>query len=541
MNQVNYRDTLLRRWWIVVVAGLVGLLIGLAVPVGHSSATGSKWKTTAVVGTVPASGYGSKGAVGTGVGFVQLTFYARSAQVMQAAASQVGLPPSTHVESIFSVTLPTAKGGQQGLVELNAVGHTPAQSAALTNAFATQLGQYLTILVKSQQQAPLQAAQQRVATLNAKVQALGAKAPPALQNQLTAAEAQEQALATSASYTGYSVLQPADAATAKRVTGKSSVLGSSHVTVGLIGLVVGALLGAGIALLIESLDRSLKTAARAEEGFGFRVVAEIPAPARGESAADMPVLQGVVRPSAPGTAAAVRAEAYQRLRMSVLLEGLETQPEVRPSTRQVVLVVSAANEPTRSTVVDNLAAVCADAGQRVIVVNTHDLRSGDDGGDTGFPATMTPAVLARQVQRSRLEHVALLSLGQVIGSSGQLLARAPSVMAAARQLCDMVIIEAPPLLAFHDGNALSACSDVVLVVGECGTTGFDQAERAGELLRRIDAPVLGVVLTNVHINSRDLRQAKRDQVGVSRNLAPDPVPSPRSAPVGTPTSSGAPS
>ncbi len=63
------------------------------------------------------------------------------------------------------------------------------------------------------------------------------------------------------------------------------------------------------------------------------------------------------------------------------------------------------------------------------------------------------------------------------------------------------------MLAVHHAEALVHAVDVVLVVGECRFTTFDDARKAGDLLRRLGAPVLGVVLTNVRIDQRDIRQA----------------------------------
>ncbi len=71
----------------------------------------------------------------------------------------------------------------------------------------------------------------------------------------------------------------------------------------------------------------------------------------------------------------------------------------------------------------------------------------------------------------------------------------------------MIIVEVPPLLAVHHAEALVHSVDVVLVVAECRVTTFDQARRAGDLLRRMGAPVLGVVLTNVRIERADIRHS----------------------------------
>jgi len=68
-------------------------------------------------------------------------------------------------------------------------------------------------------------------------------------------------------------------------------------------------------------------------------------------------------------------------------------------------------------------------------------------------------------------------------------------------------VEVPPLLAIHHAEALVHSVDAVLVVAECRVTTFDQARRAGDLLRRMGAPVLGVVLTNVRLERADIRHS----------------------------------
>ena len=99
--------------------------------------------------------------------------------------------------------------------------------------------------------------------------------------------------------------------------------------------------------------------------------------------------------------------------------------------------------------------------------------------------------------------------------------RAPGIIRAARDLADVVIVEAPPLLAYHDTEALSQAVDVVLVVGDCDETKLERAKRAGELLRRINAPILGVVLTSVEIGTRDIRHlvsVRPESTGVEEPL-----------------------
>jgi Mrp family chromosome partitioning ATPase len=168
------------------------------------------------------------------------------------------------------------------------------------------------------------------------------------------------------------------------------------------------------------------------------------------------------------------------------------------------MVVSAGSEPTRPHVAANLAAIYAEAGQRVIVISTGDL----DTAVGGAPAEgeIRPEDVGARLEPSRLEYVSRLTLSPFVANSGQLVNRAPAVLEAARSLCDMVIVEVPPLLAVHHAEALARSVDAVLVVAETKFTTFADARQAGDLLRRIGAPVLGVVLTNVHLHRSDIRQ-----------------------------------
>jgi Mrp family chromosome partitioning ATPase len=155
----------------------------------------------------------------------------------------------------------------------------------------------------------------------------------------------------------------------------------------------------------------------------------------------------------------------------------------------------------------NLAAIYAEGGQRVVVISTGDLETGRNvvAGPDPAAEIRVEDVEAR-LEPSRLEHVFRLDLGPFVANSSRLVNRAPAVLDAARSLFDVVIIEVPPMLALHHMEALARKVDVVLVVAEYKFTTFDDARQAGDLLRRIGAPVLGIVFTNVRLRTDDVRQ-----------------------------------
>ncbi len=558
MEPVDFGGALLRRWWLLLALGLFGLVAGLAAPVGHTRHSSPlTYSATAVVGASP-PGVGANGALAGGITTSQITFYARTDQVVEAAAKQAGRAGSvSQLEREITVTADTAKrAANTGTIKLTGTGSTPADAAAFTNAFADQLGDYMGNLAAQRNQGELAAAKEKVTQLQNEIAAQGkttTRASASLQNQLNSALTQVQALSAASSSTGYLILQPAQSNAATKTGGGLSNLGSSRMVRGIAGLLIGLVVAAGIVLVLEMLDKRIRGSSRAEETFGFPVVAEIPIPSKENGAGVVSVFSGASTPT---------AEAYRMLRMSVLFGAMDPPTRYeevengqhrrgrssqgaasgaqqgdedayaselrrpRSGARQVIMVVSAGTEATRPLVVTNLAATFADGGQRVLVMSTHDLHASNRVSPRGEDpmAPIPPEVLEKALRPSPLANVSSVPLVPFVANSGQLALRGPAVLEAARHLAEVVLVEAPPLLGFHDAEALAPSVDVVLVVGECMATTFDQARRAGDLLRRIGAPVIGVALTNMRIGSRDIRRSvEKPQVGPKNNLEPEPA------------------
>ena len=68
------------------------------------------------------------------------------------------------------------------------------------------------------------------------------------------------------------------------------------------------------------------------------------------------------------------------------------------------------------------------------------------------------------------------------------------LLARAKDRFDTIIIDAPPLLPVTDAALLSSQADGAIVVVAHGRTTKDQLAQAGERLRQVDAPQVGVVL-----------------------------------------------
>jgi len=540
MEPIDYTGALRRSWRLLIVLALLGAVIAVLVPVSAPTKGDKalKWQASALVGSIP-PGKGSP--LGGGVTSNQIYFYATSNRVQTATARAIGLnvpnyllfkyltatvvaPGVTSLKVTTASTTPLKRNSATNVL-LTGYGKTPAEAINRANAYALQLQYIIGLNAQARAQAAADAAAAKAAA-----------------NSSSAAGSSGSSGGSTSAPTGFSIQQPAQFAVPS--SAKTS-LGSSRKVRLVAGLIVGALIGASIVLLRELLDKRLRSATRAESNFGFPVVVEIPSlPMKaGQTVGGQTLPVDVVRePNSAG------AEAYRMLRMSVLFESLAPQtsapdpfgyeygqgalvdtpradPAVSAGTigeRRVVMVVSAGTEPSRPHVAANLAAIYGEAGQRVIVVSTGDIEAGNSIRlADGRRSVITRDDVEAQLQPSRLEFVSRLPLGGFIANSGELVTRGRAVLDAARTLADVVIVEVPPLLAVHHAEALSRAVDVVLVVGECGVTTFGDARRAGDVLRRIDAPVLGVVLTNVRINQKDVR------LTVPRRIvpvAPEPDP-----------------
>jgi Mrp family chromosome partitioning ATPase len=111
----------------------------------------------------------------------------------------------------------------------------------------------------------------------------------------------------------------------------------------------------------------------------------------------------------------------------------------------------------------------------------------------------TEAIQASDVEalldETGVQGVRRLDLRYFVKHPSQVVIRAPLVVAALRQVVDVIILEVSSYLTVHHGEGLTPLADVVLVVGERDSTKMDALRKTRAALTRLAAPVVGVVLT----------------------------------------------
>lgn len=265
------------------------------------------------------------------------------------------------------------------------------------------------------------------------------------------------------------------------------------VRTGALALVLGVLFGVVLVFLFDYLDDSIRTKEDLERVLpGLPILGLIPGVAAWKDREE-PRLVSLTEPSSPA------AEAYRSLRTSVQFLGLD-------HAIGAVVVTSPSAGEGKTTTLANLAVALAGAGKEVIVVCC-DLRRPrvheffGRSNTVGFTSVLLGDVpLAMALQSvGGTERLRLLASGPSPPNPSELLAseRAEEVIAALRSQADIVLFDAPPVLPVTDAAVLSRRVDATLLVVATNVTTRKHAARATELLRQVDAPLVGTVLNGV--------------------------------------------
>ncbi len=171
---------------------------------------------------------------------------------------------------------------------------------------------------------------------------------------------------------------------------------------------------------------------------------------------------------------------------------------------QTIGITSAAEGEGKSTTVANLALALAQSGRRVIVVDADLRRPGQHTlfgvlRDEGLANVLLGDQTSLPLQETPSSGLRILASGPPPANPLEALAsrRFDQVLALARAQADFVLVDTPPAGALADAAVLAPRLEGVLLVVSAGRTKRDLARRAREQLERVNANLLGVVLTDV--------------------------------------------
>jgi capsular exopolysaccharide synthesis family protein len=253
----------------------------------------------------------------------------------------------------------------------------------------------------------------------------------------------------------------------------------------ILGVVVGLLVGFGLAFFIEYLDTSVKTIDDVERTLQSPVLGVIP--------------QNVGYLLDEG-AESPHAEAYRVLRTNLLFSRKDEK-------LNTVAVVSAGAGEGKSTTVCNLATVFAQGGQRVLMVDS-DLRRptlhrllqvANTLGLTNY--LLKQNTLEEVIQTTKLPTLDFMASGKLPSSSLGVLSSAQmrDLITELKRRYDYVFFDSPPIMGVSDASILASEVDMTLQVIQYRRYPQPMNIRAKQLIEKVGGNLIGIVLNNINM------------------------------------------
>jgi succinoglycan biosynthesis transport protein ExoP len=254
----------------------------------------------------------------------------------------------------------------------------------------------------------------------------------------------------------------------------------------ILGLIFGLVMGVGLAFFIEYLDTSVKTIDDVERTFQAPVLGVIP--------------QNIGYLVEEGSESK-HAEAYRVLRTNLLFSRKDEK-------LNTIVVVSAGAGEGKSTTAINLATVFAQAGNRVLIVDS-DLRRPtlhklfkvtNNLGLTNY--LLKQNTLPEVVQTTSVPNLDFMASGKLPNSSMGILgsAQMKEMIAELKQRYDFIVFDSPPILGVSDASILASEVDLVMQVIQYRRYPQPMTIRAKQMIEKVGGNFVGIVLNNINMS-----------------------------------------
>ncbi|KJR46661.1 Tyrosine-protein kinase EpsD [Desulfosporosinus sp. I2] len=175
------------------------------------------------------------------------------------------------------------------------------------------------------------------------------------------------------------------------------------------------------------------------------------------------------------------------------------------------MITSAGPREGKSTTVANLAVSMAQSGKSVLVLDA-DLRNPTQHKLFGLDNRegLSVALVQEQDYRSYIRETAVsgvmvLTGGPIPPNPAELVGskRMKRLLEEVSEQFDIILIDTPPIVAVTDPAILAQDVDGVILVMASGEVHKDYAQSAKELLDKVGAKILGVVLNKADMKTSD--------------------------------------
>jgi polysaccharide biosynthesis transport protein len=253
-----------------------------------------------------------------------------------------------------------------------------------------------------------------------------------------------------------------------------------------LGIIIGLVVGVGLAFFIEYLDTSVKTIDDVERSLQSPVLGVIP------QNVGLVLEEGMDSP---------HAEAYRVLRTNLLFSRKDDK-------LNTVAVVSAGAGEGKSTTVFNLATIFAQSRHRVLIVDSdlrrptlHKMLQITNGlGLTNY--LLKQNTLEEVIQTTNLPTLDFLASGKLPSSSLGILSSAQmrDLITELKRRYDFVFFDSPPIMGVSDASILASEVDMTLQVIQYRRYPQPMNIRAKQLIEKVGGNLVGIVLNNINMS-----------------------------------------
>ncbi len=252
---------------------------------------------------------------------------------------------------------------------------------------------------------------------------------------------------------------------------------------------VGIMLTLGLIFLRDYLDDTIKTPDHVQEETNLSTIGVISYIKTDNNQPSSRLITHLV-PRAP------TSEAYRMLRTNLEFSSIDQK------LRRLVITSSSPGEG-KSTTAANLGTVLAQAGNRVILIDS-DLRRptqhhifevpNNQGLTTALLDNETP--VSYHTQSTRVPGLRLMTSGPLPPNPAELLnsQRMANILNELHKEADIIVLDTPPVLTVADATILSQKADGVVLVAKIGATTRQGLVQAFQTLKKSSVATFGVVL-----------------------------------------------
>ena len=249
----------------------------------------------------------------------------------------------------------------------------------------------------------------------------------------------------------------------------------------------GSILGVGVAVLLEYFDTSFRNAADVEGRLKLPLLGVIPY---------------TREPQADVSDDPAETEPYRVLHTNLNLA-------LKPAQGATFVIFSAGPGEGKSTTLHHLVRVMSAAGERTLLIDS-DVRRPTQHHLAGRPKTpgLGELLLGQQplnavIQKGIAPNLDFIPSGGVLGFTLGLLQlnRLREVIAELRPRYDKIVFDSPPIIGVSDASVLASAVDGAILLIQHRRNPQSMVVRAQQILTGLKTPLLGVVLTQVPLNS----------------------------------------